>query len=190
MGTRHVILIRHGQYDEEEDGGLTELGREQAHRVGAALRGVSPRTIYVSTLRRARETAAIVSAHFPDVPVRAMRLLCEAVPTTIPRLPGFATPARIRADRARAEAAFLKIFAPVRRSRVDVVVAHGNIIRFFVCRALGVPPITWVKMGSVHCSLTEILVEPSGYMRLRSFNDTGHLPRRMRTMSLAPLKQD
>jgi serine/threonine-protein phosphatase PGAM5 len=190
MGTRHILLIRHGQYDEEHDGGLTDLGREQAHRVGAALRGVTPRTIFVSTLRRARETAAIVSAHFPDVPVRKMRLLCEAVPTTIPRLPGFASAARIRADRTRADAAFAKLFRPARASCSDVVVAHGNIIRFFVCKALGIPPITWVKLGSVHCGVTEVLVEPSGYMRLRSFNDTGHLPRRMRTMSLAPIKQD
>jgi len=190
MGTRHLYLIRHGQYDEDDDGGLTELGREQAHRVGAALRDVRAATIWVSTLRRAKETAAIVSAHFPEVPVRAMKNLCECVPTAIPRMPGFATAARIRADRARAEAAFAKLFRPVRRSRAELVVAHGNIIRFFVCRALGVPPVTWVKMGSVHCSVTEVIVEPSGYMRLRSFNDTGHLPRRMRTMSLAALKQD
>lgn len=189
MATHHIILIRHGQYDEQEDGELTELGREQARRVGAALQGIWPGTIFVSTLRRARETGEIVAACFPGVPVRPMPSLEEAVPTAIPRLPGFATRARIRADRARAETAFARLFRPVRKSRTDVVVAHGNIIRFFVCKVLGVAPVTWIRLGSAHCGVSEVLVEPGGTMRLRSHNDTGYLPRAMRTMSLAMLEQ-
>lgn len=185
MGTHHIILIRHGQYDEQEDGGLTDLGREQARRVGAFLGGIWPGTIFFSPLRRARETAAIVAQLFPGVPVRPMLSLAEAVPTAIPRLPGFASRARIRADRARAETAFARLFRPVRTSRADVVVAHGNIIRFFVCKVLRAAPVTWVRLGSSHCGVSEVLVESGGTMRLRSHNDTGYLPRRMRTMSLA-----
>jgi serine/threonine-protein phosphatase PGAM5 len=119
-----------------------------------------------------------------------MHVLREGIPTHIPRIPDYAPRQRIRADRARAEAAFDRLFRPVRRSRSDVVIAHGNLIRFFACRALEVEPVTWVKLGSTHCSITEIVIEANGYMRLRSFNESHHLPRKLRTLSLAVSKQD
>lgn len=190
MPLHTLLLLRHGQYDEADEGGLTALGRRQARLAARALAGARVATIYTSTLRRAVETTEIVARAFPDVPVRPMHLLREAVPTRIPHIPGFAPRERIRADGARVEAAFARLFRPVRRSRSDVVVAHGNIIRWFVCRALGVPPVTWVKLGSIHCGITEIVVEPGGRMRLRSFNDARHLPRSLRTASFAASKQD
>lgn len=190
MGLHTLYLLRHGQYDEEEDGGLTPLGRKQAALAARALSAHGISRIYTSTLRRALETTAIVTHHLPFVPVRRMSLLCEAIPTPIPRIPRFAPLARIKADRRRADAAFERLFRPVRQSRSTLVVAHGNIIRYFVAKALDIPLDTWVKLGSTHCSITEIVIEQNGYMRLRSFNETQHLPKKMRTMSLVATKQD
>ena len=67
-----MILARHGQsYGNLDrslgpDTDLTDLGREQAMRLGAWLiaQGYSFTAAYCSTLRRARQTAAIVNAHF------------------------------------------------------------------------------------------------------------------------------
>jgi serine/threonine-protein phosphatase PGAM5 len=185
-----LYLVRHGQYDELDDGSLTKTGRIQADLAARALKHVRVGTIYTSTLKRALETTEIFAKRFPKVPIRPMHLLREAIPTPIPRIPDYAPRQRIRADRARAEAAFERLFRPVRRTRSDVVIAHGNLIRFFACRALEVEPITWVKLGSTHCSITEVAIEANGYMRLRSFNETHHLPRKLRTLSLAVLKQD
>jgi len=189
-----LYLVRHGQYDELDDniggGGLTLLGRRQASLVAKALSVHKIRHVYTSTMRRAVETAAIVARSFPHATVQKMGVLCEGVPTRMRRMPEFAAAARIRSDRKRADAAFARLFRPVRESRADLVIAHGNIIRYFVCRALGVEPITWVKLGSTHCSVTEVVIEPSGYMRLRSFNETQHLPKAMRTLSLAVMKPD
>ena len=73
--TRHIILIRHGQYDEthKEDSRrlLTPLGRRQAEltgrRLGEMIRGAGEefgpcrvRVVRVSDLARAKETAGII----------------------------------------------------------------------------------------------------------------------------------
>ena len=73
--TRHIILIRHGQYDEaypeDEKRVLTPLGRKQAQltgqRLGEYIRGVNKdfgpckvRVLRVSNLERAKETAGII----------------------------------------------------------------------------------------------------------------------------------
>jgi broad specificity phosphatase PhoE len=67
-----LVLARHGQsYGNLDrslgpDTDLTDLGREQAGRLGDWLveQGYSFTTIYCSTLRRARQTAEIVNARF------------------------------------------------------------------------------------------------------------------------------
>ncbi len=82
--TRHIILIRHGQYDEapKEDSQrlLTELGRKQADYTGRRLKEMlegdlknpefGPRCIKVvrvSNMARAKETADIIALHLPGV---------------------------------------------------------------------------------------------------------------------------
>jgi serine/threonine-protein phosphatase PGAM5 len=187
MKPHRLIFVRHGQYDEVETGDLTPLGREQAARTSAALSWVAASTIYTSTLPRARQTAAIVAQRLPGVPLVALRSLCEGIPTPIAV---YVPAAHIRADKARLDGAFRRLFRPTRESRTDIVVCHGNVIRYFVCRALRLPERTWVRLESIHCGLTELVVHPSGAMRLRSYNDTGHLPPRLRTMSFAATKQD
>ncbi|MFQ6101728.1 MAG: histidine phosphatase family protein [Anaerolineae bacterium] len=67
-----LILARHGQshgnldHSLGQDTGLTDLGREQASRLGRWLveRGYKFTALYCSPLRRACQTAEIVNAHF------------------------------------------------------------------------------------------------------------------------------
>jgi len=75
----HLYLVRHGQshvnLEEWESGntdeGLTELGRKQAQALAQWLinQPLSIDTIYASSMRRARETAAAVAAAY-HLPVR------------------------------------------------------------------------------------------------------------------------
>jgi serine/threonine-protein phosphatase PGAM5 len=76
--TRHIICIRHGQYDEtyKEDGKrvLTALGRHQAaltgQRLAALLDADMPiKAIYVSDMARAKETASIIASYLPNMVV-------------------------------------------------------------------------------------------------------------------------
>ena len=75
--TRHLVLIRHGQYNlEPEDDAerkLTELGRRQLHLTGQRLKELSCQSnikydkIIVSNMTRALESADIIAESLPDV---------------------------------------------------------------------------------------------------------------------------
>ncbi|WP_322743757.1 histidine phosphatase family protein [Vasconcelosia minhoensis] len=65
-----MILVRHGQSSfnvkrmiqgHDDQSVLTELGEQQARRVGAALSGIVPDAIYASPLKRARRTAELIA---------------------------------------------------------------------------------------------------------------------------------
>ena len=184
MGMRRLLFLRHGQYDEEDSGELTALGIKQARITARALAAEPLTIIHVSTLLRARQTAAIIGEAFPHLTPRASALLCEAIPTKLPKhlaLP--LEPGRVAKDRARVAKAAKRLFRPARAMRTELVVCHGNIIRYFFCIALGAKPETWIRLHTHHCGLTEIVVLPSGQLRGVRYNDLGHLPRGLRTMS-------
>jgi probable phosphoglycerate mutase len=64
-----LLLVRHGQTAVNSEGRLqgridaplTDLGREQARRVAAAITPLRPRAVVTSPLRRARDTAAAIA---------------------------------------------------------------------------------------------------------------------------------
>jgi len=57
----------------------------------------------------------------------------------------------------------------------EVVVCHMNVIRYFVCRALQLPPEAWLRFRGDNCGLTEIIVYDEGRVSLGRFADQGHL---------------
>ncbi|GLE07088.1 hypothetical protein PINS_up016957 [Pythium insidiosum] len=60
--------------------------------------------------------------------------------------------------------------------RYRVVVCHANIIRWFVCKALGVDPEgTWGRMRYNHCAVTAMEVDSVGNVQLAFLNQTAHL---------------
>jgi len=63
----------------------------------------------------------------------------------------------------------------------DIVVCHGNVIRWFVCRALKVDADAWLGMSIANCSLTLIQIRADGSAKLLAFADSGHLPYELTT---------
>lgn len=66
------------------------------------------------------------------------------------------------------------------QTRVDdryrIVVCHANIIRWFVCKALGVDPDgTWGRMRYNHCGVTALEIDSVGNVQLAYMNQTAHL---------------
>jgi serine/threonine-protein phosphatase PGAM5 len=176
MGTRSLVLVRHGQYDPESGGSLTPLGREQAALTSAWLASRHPKVdaIWTSTLPRARETAEIVRRPYPKVRVREAAVLREGLYS---KVRGYDVSAEERAsDRTRADRAWLRFFRVSRMDRLELVVCHGNLIRYLVCRALDVPTLRWTRMNSHHCAITTILVRDTKAVRVVSYNETAHLP--------------
>mmetsp|Transcript_27010 Transcript_27010/g.80849 ORF Transcript_27010/g.80849 Transcript_27010/m.80849 type:complete len:292 (-) Transcript_27010:28-903(-) len=200
--TRHVLLIRHGQYDESsrEDARriLTPLGRDQAVATGLRLSELinsgapgSRIRIQSSGLARAIETAALIEPHLPD---RTEALppdgdLNEGRPAQV--IPGRAySNAAVRADGSRIEAAFKKIFkraeprADGGLHEYDVVVCHGNVIRYMALRALQLPPEAWLRLCTFNCSITYLVIRPSGSVSMRALGDVGHLDPPLVTFSM------
>ncbi|HVF75204.1 MAG TPA: histidine phosphatase family protein [Acidimicrobiales bacterium] len=68
-----LVLVRHGEaaarWNEDTDPGLSERGRQQAAALSYGLGKLAPMLIVTSPLRRARETAAPLAAHWGVEPV-------------------------------------------------------------------------------------------------------------------------
>lgn len=180
MGTRTLVLLRHGQYDTEDGGKLTLLGREQAHAAAVYLHGFDFDAVWSSTLVRAKETADIVAQKLPSIgSVRRTGLLREGLYT---KVVGYDVPAsERREDKARADAAYVKFFRPSRTNRLELVVCHGNLIRYLVCRALHAPISKWLRMTTNHCGLSRVIIRDTGAVRVVSYNETSHLPTKLVT---------
>eukprot|EP00931_Biecheleriopsis_adriatica_P114728 TRINITY_DN90641_c0_g1_i1.p1 TRINITY_DN90641_c0_g1~~TRINITY_DN90641_c0_g1_i1.p1 ORF type:complete len:365 (+),score=82.62 TRINITY_DN90641_c0_g1_i1:27-1121(+) len=63
----------------------------------------------------------------------------------------------------------------------EIYVCHMNLIRYFVMRALQLPPEAWLRLRGDNTGITEIVVQPSGKVSLYRFADVGHLPIEMMT---------
>ena len=87
--------------------------------------------------------------------------------------------------------------------QVDILVCHGNVIRYFVCRALQLPPDAWLRYASLtissscvllyscvlsrfglhNGSITMIHVRPSGRVGIVTMGETGHMPKEKLTFN-------
>lgn len=180
---RTIILVRHGAYDtaapRTADGpGLVPLGIAQARLTAARLRGLPqpPKQIIVSSMLRARQTAGVFHETLPEVPVEVTDALRECTPRAVNSMGATALEAAIACEK-RLDAAFTGYFVPAQdTAETDVLVCHGNVIRYFVMKALGVDATHWLQMSVAHTSITVIRIEPNGAYHLLSVGDVGHLP--------------
>ncbi|XP_046916842.1 serine/threonine-protein phosphatase PGAM5, mitochondrial isoform X3 [Dermatophagoides farinae] len=190
--TRHLLLIRHGQYrmdaDTDELRQLTSLGRDQANRIGERLKELDlPYTrIIKSTMTRATETAEIIHTHLPDIPMTACDFIREGSPIVPePPISNWKPEPKFFQDGARIESAFRKYFHRAdpsqKQDSYDILVCHGNVIRYFVCRALQFPPEGWLRFSLYNCSMTWVAIKPSGRVIVYTVGDTGHLSRAQMT---------
>lgn len=66
----------------------------------------------------------------------------------------------------------------------EIIVCHANVIRYFVCRALQIPPEAWLRFCIFNCSLTYLTIRPTGSVSCRMLGDIGHLNYDMTTFSM------
>lgn len=182
MASRILYLVRHGQYHMDPTlnsyGGLTALGRRQARRVAKRLAQYPIDVMHHSDMLRAHQTADLIALRFADLKMRKSPLLREG----LPGFRGERPTARTRATQQRMDSAFHKYFRPTRgRDRHELVVCHGNIIRYLCMRVLDVPPGTWWRMDTLQCGLTVVRITGPDDRFLETYNDVGHLPPAMHT---------
>lgn len=163
-----LVLARHGQsYGNLDralgpDTDLTDLGRQQAARLGRwlAAQGYEFMALYCSSLRRARQTAAIVNEHYRLDMIVGADLRETEVPY-LHALPQRAEPLAIEAPRpfepeyeqmrgrvARATARILDAHA---EGQV-LVVAHGGTLGTMLRLVLGSHALLLrTELAAVHC---------------------------------------
>lgn len=104
-------------------------------------------------------------------------MLREGFPT---KVRGYTT-LNVAEDRARFERAYDRYFAKPTKSSTELLVCHGNIIRYFVCRALGIPISRWLRLGTSHAAITRIVVKDNGVVGVAAFNETSHFSKKLLT---------
>jgi len=186
--TRHIILIRHGQYDLEGEGDegkkLTEIGKKQAQVTGQRLKelGLDYSCFFVSNMKRALETAEIIEKEL-CLPAKSFSMdpiLREGppVPPEPPVIHWNPQPHEFYEEGPRIEAAFRKYIhraEPTQeKDSYEVIVCHANVIRYFVCRSLQFPAEAWLRITLNNGSITRISVLPSGRVVLRGVSEAGH----------------
>lgn len=195
MATRVVYLVRHGQYKHlsykgtnahltmdqinQLDGGLTDLGVRQAMFTARRLRALPITGMYCSTLPRALQTAEIIAETFPQVQLHRSVGLWECIPSVPPEFSHHFSDLRLEdrlQGKRRAAKIFEQYFKPARgEDKFEVIVCHGNLIRYLVCRALSVSPDAWLYMYTYNCGISQVLVRGEHEVRLVAYNDVGHL---------------
>ena len=217
MSQRHIYIVRHGQRlsgtaKDQLGLGITETGKIQADFTGERFKKFPINIIHYSTLRRASETAKIISQSLPNVRMRGSKLLWECIPylpsdfitwykankgripsdsitTPIQMAPWLGlwspdTPWGIIEDGfAQAKQAWGHFFRPSREEKHEILVCHGNILRYFMVRALKAPLESWINTDINNCGISEFSVHPDGEVILVSHNDTGHMPVPIRTVA-------
>ncbi|MCX6168256.1 MAG: histidine phosphatase family protein [Ignavibacteriales bacterium] len=191
-GVRFLYLIRHGDYTPQDDNlpdsvnVLTPLGIAQARLVSARLKGMNIHfnLLISSTMTRARQTAEVINEDFPELKLEPSDLVRECTPPSWRKdvMAGVDTTKRLECVN-NLEAAFQKYFipSPNGKDRNDIIVCHGNVIRYLVTKVLRVDTQSWLQMSITNCSLTIIRVLPDGTMKLDAFSDYGHIPENLRT---------
>lgn len=203
-GATELLLVRHGEsqpavegvpfelVDGHGDPALSPEGRAQAVNVCARLAGEGVDAIYVSKLRRTRETAAALAAALelplvvdPDLhevylgdwegglfrqrvaegdPI-ALRMFAEERWDVIPN----AEPAVSLAARARR---CVQRIASAHPDQRVAAFAHGGIIGEILAQATEARP--FALMGSDNAAISHLVVSGDRWI-LRRFNDTAHL---------------
>jgi serine/threonine-protein phosphatase PGAM5 len=184
-GVRYVYLIRHGMYDYVDSldprtaSGLNALGHEQARLLAARLKALPVRVgrIVSSDFARARETADDIGGVLGLAAERDTLIQECYPPTESPERDREHDPAEMSLCRDKLEAAWGRYFRPSPSADAhDLLVCHGNVIRWLVSRALGCDVRRWLTMDIANASLTVVAVRADGTARLVMYSDVGHLP--------------
>jgi serine/threonine-protein phosphatase PGAM5 len=191
MATRTIYLVRHGEYDWDNQPspqkGLTERVVEQAKLTAQRLSSVPATGIYSSDLRRAVETAETIHGRLDGVAHQKTENLREVIPGIPSYLANEPLFMRIpeeaaHAGREAAELVFSEYFIPAEETdRHEIIVSHGNLIRYLASRVMDGSGDGWMRMRTNNCGISEVAVESDGRMWLVSYNDVGHLPPELTT---------
>jgi len=183
-GIRYLYLIRHGDYardsvdDDRVQGPLNALGHQQARLLAERLKALPVHfsLLVSSNYLRAMQTADDIGEVLGMTPVRDS-LIHECGFHSYRTDLRNTTEAEMAQCDSNVTRAWVKYFVTSRAADThELLVCHGNVIRWLVCRAIGADTRRWPAMEIANASLTIVAVRPDGTTRLVAFSDSGHLP--------------
>jgi serine/threonine-protein phosphatase PGAM5 len=193
--TRFLFLVRHGEAP--GDGELSDAGREQARLTGERLRDVPFGGICHGPLPRAAQTAELIAASLPGVPVSACDLAGDYLPSDPD--PAGLPPSYARfvarfsaAERAegpeRAEAALDRFARPggADGDEYELLVTHNFLAGWLVSQAMAAPPWRWLGVNQMNCAISVIAYQAGLPASLLTFNDAAHLSPELRWTGFPP----
>jgi serine/threonine-protein phosphatase PGAM5 len=171
-----LILIRHGKAEDEGDAPLSPLGIEQAKATAKKLSTILITKAYSSNYARAIGTYDEYKKYHPEVPLTINQDLKEIYRFIVggPAKEG-TRPNRIEEDTARAEKAFNEILEND-GDEVIVIFSHGNIIRYFLSKALKVNPKSMWDGVTLNCGSISIIQIKDDKINVKLINGIDHLP--------------
>lgn len=192
--TRILVLVRHGHHsvepavDAAKGPPLTALGREQATLTAARLQK-SPHVldaVVASPMLRSRETANAIIAGLDGARLVTSSDLTECTP---PLPAARQTTIKDVADLKACAAQFDRVYDAYVKpgeggERGLVLVAHANVIRYLVTRALGMDRSAWQQFSISHASLTTLRIAADGGITVLGVGDIGHVPQNLRSGSI------
>ncbi|ADU97305.1 alpha-ribazole phosphatase [Thermovibrio ammonificans] len=200
-----IILVRHGKtvwnaegrYQGKMDIPLNEEGKEQARRVGEALKGFPVKAVYSSPLSRCRDTAAEIAKHHNlEVQVKEgfkeidhgewEGLLASEVEKKYPELLKLwrTRPAEVKMPGGeslrdvydRAVKAFNEVVSSHSDEDLIVIVGHDATNKVLMCHLLGVDLNKFWAFKQANCGITVLEYSPeTGNVVVHVANATGHL---------------
>ncbi|KAJ3325548.1 Serine/threonine-protein phosphatase pgam5, mitochondrial [Boothiomyces sp. JEL0866] len=155
--------------------------------------------VICSDMTRAQETATVIhgkiqkasdqlnGAATKPILFKKDSILREGAPCTPEGSDWKPSDATFYQDGCRIEAAFRKYFHRQDSDRptilignvkhsVDIIVGHGNVIRYSFLRALQLDPALWLRLGPCNASITRMAISDSGSVSVRGFGESGHIP--------------
>lgn len=188
---RTIVLVRHGHYapdpaaDPKLGPALTDLGVAQAHLVGARLAGLPQKfdTVYASPMTRAQQTAKVIVGDLDNAAIETVADLAECTPPTRHKeITATMKPEDLSDCARQLDRVFAARFKPASGAPVqELLVCHGNVIRYLITKALAVDTEAWLEMSVGHVSMTTIRIEADGSTKVIAIGDVGHVPPNLRT---------
>lgn len=151
-------------------------------------------TIYTSDVLRAKQTAEIIASYYPGTPVVVDADLNEGYPCIVSPLSkaneNLNEKIRNNTKGYKIRNAFERYFCRLNsnESQHNLFVIHGNVMRYFICRALQFPGQGWLRLQPLNCSISQLKISPQGFVTLYSMGDCGHLSKDQITNNLLPQK--
>lgn len=191
---RILVLVRHGHHSVEPAKDLTKgppltaLGRDQARLVADRLQG-SPftlDTVVASPMLRSQETGQTIVDRLKGARLVTLSDLTECTPPMVPApTTTIIDPAALQACAEQFDRVYAAYFRPGEGAGSgQVLVAHANVIRYLVARAIGLDAKAWQQFSISHASVTTLRIAPDGSIVVLGIGDIGHVPVNQRSGSI------